>query len=296
MRVKDLRRERYIVTRAMIIFMAQEIMPQFFAEKTVNAAMCWCARLTLRRVTTRGRESREDMFILKAQFCDEVRRVIAESVIPLSPGIDPRCKAFNMDQTAIYASTSAYTTVEEVGVRVVPALTVGSDSQCITMAVLVRADGVVLSPHFVFKGQPGGEVEKELQSYVPPHVATCSVQENAWFDERVMHEWINHSFKPNVTSYSLLLLDTLKPHKMDSVLDAQAAVLNALPTNSAERRRYMFDHVLSALSQISSDTVRHSFDKAGPFFGCTTTSEVQCMLEEARLLNVVDVQDNDASL
>jgi hypothetical protein len=44
MRVKDLRRERYIVTRAMIIFMAQEIAPQFIEKKTVNAALCWCAR------------------------------------------------------------------------------------------------------------------------------------------------------------------------------------------------------------------------------------------------------------
>ncbi|KAG7380408.1 hypothetical protein PHYPSEUDO_007229 [Phytophthora pseudosyringae] len=82
MRVKDLRRERYIVIRAMIIFMAQEIAPQFFEKKTVNAALCWCARfmarnrLTLRRVTTRGRESREDMFVRKAEFCDEVRWVL----------------------------------------------------------------------------------------------------------------------------------------------------------------------------------------------------------------------------
>ncbi|GMF44871.1 unnamed protein product [Phytophthora fragariaefolia] len=87
------------------------------------------------------------------------------------------------------------------------------------MAVLVRADGVVLSSHFVFKGQPGGEVEKEVQPYVPPHVATYSVQGTSWFDERVMLEWMNYSFKPNVTSYSLLILDTLKTHKMDIVLD-----------------------------------------------------------------------------
>ncbi|GMF22751.1 unnamed protein product [Phytophthora fragariaefolia] len=184
MRVGDLHRECYIVTRTMIIFMAQAIMPQFFAEKTVNAAICCCALLTLRRVTTRGRESREDMFILKAHFCDDVRRVIADSVIPLNPGIDPRCNVFNMDETAIYASTSAYTTVEEVGVRVVPALAAGSDSQRITMAVL----------------------------------------ENAWFDERVMHDWINHLFKPNVTSYSLLMVETLKTHKMDSVLDKLGAM------------------------------------------------------------------------
>ncbi|ETO81556.1 hypothetical protein F444_04177 [Phytophthora nicotianae P1976] len=67
-RIKDLLRERYVVTRAMIVFMAQETVPQFFEEKTTNAAMCWCARfmkrirLILRRVNTRGRETRESLF------------------------------------------------------------------------------------------------------------------------------------------------------------------------------------------------------------------------------------------
>ncbi|GMF62995.1 unnamed protein product [Phytophthora fragariaefolia] len=81
-------------------------------------------------MTTRGRESREDMFARKAEFCDEVRNVIAESVVPLNPGVDPRSKVFNLDQIGIFASTTANTTVEQVGVRVVPALTAGSDSQC----------------------------------------------------------------------------------------------------------------------------------------------------------------------
>ncbi|KAE9218128.1 hypothetical protein PF005_g8391 [Phytophthora fragariae] len=160
MRVNDLRRERYIATGVMIIFMAQEIAPQFFENKTINAALGWLVRnrLTLRRVTTHGRESREDMIVRKAEFCDEVRRVIADSVVSLNAGLDPRSKVFNMD---IFASTTAYTTVEQVGVRVVPALTAGSDSQRITIALLVRADGLVLPPHFVFKGQPDGEVERQ---------------------------------------------------------------------------------------------------------------------------------------
>ncbi|GMF23156.1 unnamed protein product [Phytophthora fragariaefolia] len=176
-------------------------------------------RLTLRRVTSRGRASREDLFIAKAAFCDEVSRVVLDSVVPLSPSIDPRMRVFNMDQTAIFASMAPHSTVDEVNARVVPALTAGADSQRITMAVLVRADSLVLPPHFVFKGQPGGTVEKEVQAYVPHHVATCSVQENAWFDVRVMLEWIDMSFRPNVCGYSVLFLDTLKTHKMQSVQD-----------------------------------------------------------------------------
>ncbi|KAE8994816.1 hypothetical protein PF011_g16585 [Phytophthora fragariae] len=44
MRVNDLRRERYIATGVMIIFMAQEIAPQFFENKTINAALGWLVR------------------------------------------------------------------------------------------------------------------------------------------------------------------------------------------------------------------------------------------------------------
>ncbi|KAE9345484.1 hypothetical protein PF008_g8733 [Phytophthora fragariae] len=55
----------------------------------------------------------------------------------------------------------------------------------------------------------------------------------------------------------------------------------------------MFDHAMHALSKISADTVRHSFDKAGPFFGCGTSMDVQGMLDEASLLSAVDAQDND---
>ncbi|KAE8911798.1 hypothetical protein PF005_g29039 [Phytophthora fragariae] len=112
------------------------------------------------------------------------------------------------------------TRVEEFGARVVPAFTAGSDSQLITIAILARADGVVLPPHFVFKGQPGEDVEKEVQSYVPHLMATSSVQENAWFDERVMLEWIETAYQPNVSGYSVLLLDILELHKMASVQDA----------------------------------------------------------------------------
>ncbi|KAE8891908.1 hypothetical protein PF005_g7930 [Phytophthora fragariae] len=76
---------------------------------------------------------------------------------------------------------------------------------------------------------------------------------------------------------------------------AEAAVANAMPTNSAERRRYLFDHAMDALIKISTDTLRHSFDKAGPFFGCGTSTDVQGMLDDSSLMSVVDAQDDDTS-
>ncbi|GMF46620.1 unnamed protein product [Phytophthora fragariaefolia] len=205
-----------------------------------------------------------------------------------------------MDQTAIYASTSAYTTVEDVGVRVVPALTAASDSQRITMAVLVRADGVVLPPHFVLKGKPGGKVEKEIQSYVPLHMATCLLFS---FDARYIEAPQDGQRAGRIGSHgNQRALRAARMHWSCSAARRWGDVAaKDTPPSSFERltnkrRFYMFDHALRALNKIFSDTVRHSFDKAGPFFGCTSTTDVQYMLEEARLLSVVDARDNDTSL
>ncbi|GMF24318.1 unnamed protein product [Phytophthora fragariaefolia] len=89
-------------------------------------------------------------------------------------------------------------------------------------------------------------------------------------------------------------VDVMSPLKKHMQLNcAQAAVLNGLPENSVERRRYMFDQAMLALAAITPGTVRKAFDRAGPYFGYTTSNDVQGMLDEASLLNVVDVQLND---
>ncbi|KAK1946893.1 hypothetical protein P3T76_000903 [Phytophthora citrophthora] len=73
------------------------------------------------------------------------------------------------------------------------------------------------------------------------------------------------------------------------------AVLKGLPVNSVQRRRYMFDQALLGLQAISADTVRDAFDRSGPYFGCTTSGDVQGMLEDLSRLNVVDNQEDDST-
>ncbi|GMF59953.1 unnamed protein product [Phytophthora fragariaefolia] len=85
-------------------------------------------------------------------------------------------------------------------------------------------------------------------------------------------------------------MSSLKTHLRQTC--PQAAVLNDIPTNSTER---MFDTAMHALGKISLETVRHSFDKADPFFGYETSMDVQGMLNEASLLSIVDAQDNETS-
>ncbi|EGZ09752.1 hypothetical protein PHYSODRAFT_367588, partial [Phytophthora sojae] len=135
---------------------------------------------------------------------------------------------FNMDQTSIYSTMASRTTVGVVGATRVSTLTEGSDSYRCTMAVTVAADGRKFPPHFVFQGQPGGDVEREVRSYCEEEVATFSVQAKAWFDLRVMLDWIENAWKPIVTEPSLLILDSLKVHKMAEVLDALACTGTAV--------------------------------------------------------------------
>ncbi|KAE9076397.1 hypothetical protein PF010_g23914 [Phytophthora fragariae] len=87
------------------------------------------------------------------------------------------------------------------------------------------------------------------------------------------------------------VMSPLKKHMQ--LNSAQAAVLNELPENWVKRRRYMFDQAMLTLAPITPGTVRNAFDRAGPYFGCTTSSDVQGMLDEASLLNVEDAQPNN---
>lgn len=58
------------------------------------------------------------------------------------------------------------------------ALTGGPSMDRVTVALLVRAGGLMLQPHFVFKGAPGGSVEAEVRNLALPDVATFSVLEH----------------------------------------------------------------------------------------------------------------------
>ncbi|EGZ11348.1 hypothetical protein PHYSODRAFT_401080, partial [Phytophthora sojae] len=49
-----------------------------------------------------------------------------------------------------------------------------------------------------------------------------SVQESAWFDERVMLEWIEKCWNYIVVEPSVLILDSLSVHKKEEIADALA--------------------------------------------------------------------------
>jgi len=71
----------------------------------------------------------------------------------------------NMDQTPIFFSMLARTTLEPVGSRTVNVRPLTSSTMRVTVAVTVTAGGNMLPPLFVFKGKPGGQVRWEFTAF-----------------------------------------------------------------------------------------------------------------------------------
>ena len=133
-----------------------------------------------------------------------------------------RSKKFiiNMDQTPYNPSDSPSKTLSQVGSKTVAAKTMKTGLGRITVCLAVAADGTKLTPLIVFRGKPGGRIEREFKDF--PATAKYIVQENAWTDERVMLYWVENVLRPYVEDcpagiVPYLLLDKYKCHYQGSI-------------------------------------------------------------------------------
>ena len=127
----------------------------------------------------------------------------------------------NMDQTPIFFSMVPRTTLQSRGSRTVNVRTSTSSTMRVTAAVTITASGKKLCPMLVFKGKPGGRIEREFSGY--PDGGKYTVQERAWMDESVMMKWVDTVLKPYVEGapqgiIPVLLLDSYRCHMMASVV------------------------------------------------------------------------------
>lgn len=91
----------------------------------------------------------------------------------------------------------------------------------VTVAVTLTANGEMLPPLFIFKGKPGGRIEREFADY--PAGGIYTVQEKAWMDESIMLVWVEQVLKPFVQTAPVgiapvLFLDSYRCHMMASVV------------------------------------------------------------------------------
>ena len=131
----------------------------------------------------------------------------------------------NMDQTPIFFTMVPRTTLNVSGARTVNLRTSTSSSMRVTAAITVTASGHQLPEFMVFKGKPGGRIEREFGSYAENHQAygVYSVQERAWMDEKSMLKWVDVVLKPYIQTapagiHPILFLDSYRCHIMGSVV------------------------------------------------------------------------------
>uniref|UniRef100_K3WPI3 DDE-1 domain-containing protein n=1 Tax=Globisporangium ultimum (strain ATCC 200006 / CBS 805.95 / DAOM BR144) TaxID=431595 RepID=K3WPI3_GLOUD len=224
--IKDLRRSEIVVTRQHIIDYARSLMPDLFTDAMDEACKAWSSRfmcrtgLTMRRITHSGRTTRADLEKLRVDFVQAVVDTMFQHVFNPFSCICPRHTVFNMDQIVIFATAGARSTVEEEGAKIVPARAGGSETFRCIATITASADSRIFPLHFVYKGVEGGTVEDEVSRFALDTVASFSVQEKAWFDERVTLKWIDRSWKFVVAEPCILLLDSLHVHMSETVLSA----------------------------------------------------------------------------
>jgi hypothetical protein len=104
----------------------------------------------------------------------------------------------NMDQTPVYFSMTPKTTLETRGVRTVNVRSSSGSTMRVTVAVTVTAGGDLLTPLLVFKGVPGGRIEKNEFPKIGAAVGNCilTVQERAWMSEPFLLLWVEKVLKP----------------------------------------------------------------------------------------------------
>ncbi|KAG3097377.1 hypothetical protein PI124_g12689 [Phytophthora idaei] len=156
----------------------------------------------------------------------------------------------------------------------------------------------------VFAGTPGTAVHEELREdkRYDWEIGYYTVQAKAYCDKKVMKEWMENVWAPDIQGPSVLVLDSVKTHKMECIrtrLVANAhtsvygppgvtglaqpmdiAVMNAFKdrlrdiyvkiviengtfTDAAQKRRHIAESVLKAWNEIDEDTIRNGFLKAG---------------------------------
>ncbi|EGZ17735.1 hypothetical protein PHYSODRAFT_331664 [Phytophthora sojae] len=153
-------------------------------------------------------------------FSNSIQHVIEESgSLSFIKGALKYESVFNMDQTAIFIDMNGKTTIDFVGTPIVD-IVQGSDVNGFraSVSLVASATGVKLPPLIVFAGIPGGPVSQSAWSpYFGSPRCEHTVQRKANCSEDVMREWIQRIWNSSVDGCKLLLLDSLKVHKVQSV-------------------------------------------------------------------------------
>jgi len=216
----ELREQGMAVSSLMIVIKASILCAQFAAKSRVAkyAAVrrfVQAHSLVYRMGTHESQRAPEEVAEEATEYMTAARKLVLG-------GHHDRRFIMNMDQTPVYFSMGPKKTLAKKGEKTVHVRTSTSDTKRATVAVTICADGTVLPSVVIFKGKPGGRIEKTEFATVPPnHQYHC--QAAAWMDEDVMIAWVDGPLKAHVEQappdvIPILILDSYRCHMMASVV------------------------------------------------------------------------------
>jgi hypothetical protein len=157
-----------------------------------------------------------------------------------------------MDQTPLNHAMSPKDTIDRRGTHTINLCMAGGDSRQVTVAITITVSGHQPPLLVVFKGKsihldtantvtnimvdcciliarmPNGTIARREVPTLPAGSIYC-LNEKAWFNEQIMHDWIEHVLAPYITTapsgiIPILFLDRLRVHKMGSIINTIQAL------------------------------------------------------------------------
>ena len=178
-----------------------------------------------------------------------------------------------MDETTVYLNSSPKRTVHPKGERIVSIRVGGLSYTRLALEVSVAMDGTKLHFFVIFKGKPGGSVERSLPYILPADAIGC-VQLKAWMDDRTMSISYQKVFRAYMETHDGnvgLLLDDFICHKSDTLqsqMDDDNALLYIIPphyTGLLQPRDVGINKSLKdRLKEAASDWRREKHSLLGP--------------------------------
>ena len=176
--------------------------------------MHWVYEFMKRRrlsVDTRTRKSQITAAAMQSVKQDFCRRLISS----YNNTIGNPFLLVNMDETAVHLNCSPNRTVHPKGEKTVSIMIGGTSSTRFTLAFSVAMDGSKLPSFAIFKGVPGGRVDKSLADVLPRVVNGCVQRKGGWTIEQWLYGTILFSNRPFLEimvdlDYFLMILSAIE--------------------------------------------------------------------------------------
>ncbi|KAE9327179.1 hypothetical protein PF008_g16467 [Phytophthora fragariae] len=186
--IVNMRKNRYLcVSTNCLLLMHSKFAPALFASRSQAASLMFIRRflkrnrLTVRRITHKGRKKRSDMEEVANVFSHSILRTVEEDgILSYINGPDKYASVYNMDQTAVYIDMNGRTTVDFVGAQTGDVVQESAINVFRVSVFLAASATEVFNPAF---GAAAAE---------------HTVQKNAYCDATVMLDWIERVWKPSV--------------------------------------------------------------------------------------------------